>query len=399
MSSKNHNSLLAKFKKSSTRTKVLLAAFVVVFAGLGIFQIVNSGAAATGYGVVSVQVVEMDAAGQLTGKNVPGATVTIAPNPAAATYTCTQNSAPVGTGTSGTSGIAPFTCATYSGTGKQYTANASKTGYTSKGSYTSTVLIGQSNIFRVVLQQNQAAQPCPTGYTGTYPNCVAPPPSGLVGNILIHIDGVAADGTTLIGGVSGIEVSLASNDPAYYCTGQNNTRANTVKYTTDAAGNAYFQVCNTPGVAGLTKEYQWSFSPPSGYIGGPTSGGFDIVSTTITGKVQLAPGQQQKVTQKVQKTSVATDTTAPSAPSALTATAIGGGQITLNWNGSTDNVGVVSYKIKLANWGTVATVNAPLHTVTTNSATPGSSYTYTVIAVDAAGNNSSASNSVTVIAK
>ena len=40
------------------------------------------------------------------------------------------------------------------------------------------------------------------------------------------------------------------------------------------------------------------------------------------------------------------DTQAPTAPASLTATAVGGSQINLNWTASTDNVGVTSYRVE-----------------------------------------------------
>jgi len=87
----------------------------------------------------------------------------------------------------------------------------------------------------------------------------------------------------------------------------------------------------------------------------------------------------------------ALDTTAPSAPSSLTASTTSSTSISLNWNASTDDVGVTGYTIyrggtKIA----TATNNSYSDTGLSSSAT----YTYTVSAYDAAGNNSAASNIV-----
>jgi len=86
------------------------------------------------------------------------------------------------------------------------------------------------------------------------------------------------------------------------------------------------------------------------------------------------------------------DTTPPSAPTNLTATAASDTQITLLWTASTDNVGVVGYDIYRN--------AAKIKTVTTTSysdagLTPGTTYTYTVKAFDAANNTSAASTPAT----
>ncbi len=84
-----------------------------------------------------------------------------------------------------------------------------------------------------------------------------------------------------------------------------------------------------------------------------------------------------------------TDTTAPSTPTNLTATAVSSSQINLAWTASTDNVGVKGYQVFRNG---VQTSGTP----TTNSysdtgLTASTAYTYTVKAVDAAGNVSAQS--------
>jgi chitodextrinase len=79
------------------------------------------------------------------------------------------------------------------------------------------------------------------------------------------------------------------------------------------------------------------------------------------------------------------DTTAPSAPTSLTATASGATQVDLSWSASSDDVGVASYEIDRngAPLGTASTTS-----FTDTSAQPSTTYTYTVAALDAAGNRS-----------
>ncbi len=90
---------------------------------------------------------------------------------------------------------------------------------------------------------------------------------------------------------------------------------------------------------------------------------------------------------------VINDTLAPTAPTGLVSSAIAMNNVTLNWNASTDNVGVSGYEIY--NGTTLAgTVTGVTYTV--SGLTANNSYTFTVKAKDAAGNRSSASNPLTV---
>ncbi len=85
------------------------------------------------------------------------------------------------------------------------------------------------------------------------------------------------------------------------------------------------------------------------------------------------------------------DTQAPSTPEGLTATAISSSQINLNWQASTDNIGVSAYNIyrnntKIASVTTTSFGDTGLQTST--------SYSYTVRARDSAGNESAPSSQV-----
>lgn len=80
------------------------------------------------------------------------------------------------------------------------------------------------------------------------------------------------------------------------------------------------------------------------------------------------------------------DTTPPTAPSELRVTATTPNSITLVWNASTDNVGVAGYTVV---YGT-SSVNVNTTTATISGLSPNTTYTFTVIAKDAAGNASAA---------
>ncbi|MHB8892473.1 MAG: RNase A-like domain-containing protein, partial [Candidatus Limnocylindrales bacterium] len=84
------------------------------------------------------------------------------------------------------------------------------------------------------------------------------------------------------------------------------------------------------------------------------------------------------------------DTTAPSVPTGLTATATGPATVALSWTASTDNVAVAGYRV-LRGGSVVATVAGT--TWTDTGLTASTAYAYTVTAIDGAGNESAASGS------
>jgi len=87
------------------------------------------------------------------------------------------------------------------------------------------------------------------------------------------------------------------------------------------------------------------------------------------------------------------DTQAPTSPSSLASANIGQTSVDLSWSASTDNVGVTGYKIYRGSTN-ISTVTGTSTTVT--GLTSGTSYSFHVTAVDAAGNESTASNTVNV---
>ncbi len=84
------------------------------------------------------------------------------------------------------------------------------------------------------------------------------------------------------------------------------------------------------------------------------------------------------------------DTTAPSVPSGLHATS-GDGQVSLSWTAATDNVGVTGYRV-YRNGNLITTVTGT--SANDTGLTDGTSYSYTVSAIDAAGNASAQSGAV-----
>jgi chitodextrinase len=88
------------------------------------------------------------------------------------------------------------------------------------------------------------------------------------------------------------------------------------------------------------------------------------------------------------------DTTPPSQPQNLTATALSQGQVQLSWDASTDNVGVTAYDIYRD--GTLLASTAPPAGYLDQSVQPGTTYDYYVVARDAAGNSSAPSSDASV---
>jgi chitodextrinase len=86
------------------------------------------------------------------------------------------------------------------------------------------------------------------------------------------------------------------------------------------------------------------------------------------------------------------DVQAPSAPATLRVTGTTSSTVALAWGAATDDVGVASYRILegTTQVGTSATLS-----FTVTGLVPSTTHTYTVIATDAAGNRSAASNAVT----
>src|ERR1700738_2601394 len=95
------------------------------------------------------------------------------------------------------------------------------------------------------------------------------------------------------------------------------------------------------------------------------------------------------------------DTTPPTVPTSLAATAASSTQINLTWTASTDDVAVTGYKVERcqgASCTTFAQIAAPSGTTFNDTGLSAStSYSYRVLAADAAGNISASSTVVTAL--
>ncbi|BCW71642.1 putative Ig domain-containing protein [Arthrobacter sp. NicSoilB8] len=156
-------------------------------------------------------------------------------------------------------------------------------------------------------------------------------------------------------------------------------------YTFAASGNPAptFRVNSGALPAGL------SLNTTTGILSGtPTAAGTATFTVAATNGVS-----PDAVTPSITIT-VNPDTTAPTAPTNLSAVA-GSGQIALAWSASTDNVGVTRYNIS-RNGAPIGTATGT--TFADGSVVSGTTYSYTVTAQDAAGNLSAPSNTATATA-
>ncbi|MGV8968640.1 MAG: fibronectin type III domain-containing protein [Cellulomonas sp.] len=87
------------------------------------------------------------------------------------------------------------------------------------------------------------------------------------------------------------------------------------------------------------------------------------------------------------------DTVAPSVPAGVSAVASGSTSVSVTWSASTDNVGVAGYRVLR---GGVAVATVPGTSFADSGLTPGATYSYSVVAFDAAGNASAPSSTAAV---
>ncbi len=130
----------------------------------------------------------------------------------------------------------------------------------------------------------------------------------------------------------------------------------------------------TFNVTGLTPSTSYDFT----VFAEDAAGNVSAVSNTETVNTDAIP-----------------DTEAPTAVTDLSSSGTTSNSTSLSWSASTDNVGVTNYEVfqdgvSIANTGTATTFNV-------NGLTPSTSYDFTVLAEDAAGNISAAGNTETVL--
>ncbi|HXT33893.1 MAG TPA: carbohydrate-binding protein, partial [Vicinamibacterales bacterium] len=136
----------------------------------------------------------------------------------------------------------------------------------------------------------------------------------------------------------------------------------------------------------------------TGRVGVPNTGGWSSFQWVGKKTVNLAAGehvlrivadQQYFDLDSIRvSASAAPDNIPPSTPSGLVVSALGAGSVTLSWNPATDNVGVTGYRV-YRDGALVASPTAP--TAQIGALLASTAYSFTVAAVDAAGNASAPS--------
>ena len=151
--------------------------------------------------------------------------------------------------------------------------------------------------------------------------------------------------------------------------------------------------------------YQWT--KDSAAISGATSSTYSIASaqTSDAGSYAVvvsnsAGSATSNPATLTVTSSTPTDTTPPSQPGAITVSGLTSSTVTLKWGPATDNVGVVDYKIvvqlKDANGSIVSTAFSTGTTATVSELSLGTAYYITIVALDAAGNQSTTAQTTNV---
>jgi fibronectin type 3 domain-containing protein len=152
---------------------------------------------------------------------------------------------------------------------------------------------------------------------------------------------------------------------------------------------------SVPGITGYTESYDTCTFTGTTECSMPTASAYSPMSCsggTCSASVSVSANTTTKVA-VLYTITVATnqpDTTPPSVPTSVAATAISSSQINLSWAASSDNTGVAGYKIYRAGTQIGTSVGNSYSDVGLSAST---AYSYAVFAYDAAGNSSAASAS------
>jgi hypothetical protein len=160
------------------------------------------------------------------------------------------------------------------------------------------------------------------------------------------------------------------------------TVSGTVTVTTSVSANTIsvqFQVDgNNTGAAVTSAPFSYSLNTTT----------LTNAAHLITAVASNAVGQATTSAAVSVTVNNASDTTAPTVPTGLTATAVSASQINLSWTASTDNVGVTGYTV-FRGGSQIGTTASTSYQNTSLAAS--TTYSYTVAAQDAAGNQSAQS--------
>ncbi|WP_430906177.1 discoidin domain-containing protein [Maribacter sp. 2-571] len=144
-------------------------------------------------------------------------------------------------------------------------------------------------------------------------------------------------------------------------------------------------------LSGLPNSVPVTITTPSGTVRNDNYG--FTASANNMGRYTITSDAGCSVTLDISLSNSA-DTQAPTAPSGLAANNISSNAIGLSWSASSDNVGVTGYRLLTNGGNPVSLGNVTNYQV--SGLAPNTVYTFAISAVDAAGNVSGNSNSVTL---
>jgi chitodextrinase len=145
-----------------------------------------------------------------------------------------------------------------------------------------------------------------------------------------------------------------------------------------------------PPFGTVVSEFAFTTATAGTYALVNVNSNFSNAGTLVCDKIELAAAGTGGLPPSVPPAPSA-DTTSPTVPTGLTAAALSTSEIALSWNASTDNIGVVGYKI-FRNGTQISTTTATAFT--SSGLAAGTGYSFTVAAYDAAGNSSGLATSV-----
>ena len=155
------------------------------------------------------------------------------------------------------------------------------------------------------------------------------------------------------------------------------------------AGNSTASTCSPQDISTMVNSLKTSMPKTSYWLS--WAWWWSMPSSTGVSQLLADPWVVTRDELPANLTTGGSDTTAPSVPTNISASAVSSSQINLSWTASTDNVGVSGYRIS-RNGAQVGTSTSNSYQDTGLSAN--TSYTYTVAAYDAANNVSAQSTSV-----
>jgi hypothetical protein len=171
------------------------------------------------------------------------------------------------------------------------------------------------------------------------------------------------------------------------------TNGSTVSGTTTISANS----SDNAGGSGIAKVEFYvdgalantDTTSPYSFSWDSTSVAFGSHSLTAKSYDKTTPAANIATSAAISVTVDNTDHTPPSTPGSFVASSTGVTNVTMTWTASTDNIGVSSYLLK-RDGTTIATLPSATLTYNDTGLTPATAYAYTLTALDAANNTSTA---------